>query len=210
MNTKIVRTACVLSALSLCLLAGPGVMAKDKTDGVSSSLAVAKVICEKHFVASDAAYQEGIDVNGNPVAPADLSLSAPIEAPEYMEVPLSVELGQKMDLPLGNGVELNAVVGNLKLYTDGHVEYNGQDVSEKVATFCGVDTRTELAKLPPQTVRNDGVTEFKPVAGAVVPSSTSEEPAPKPAFDLPNHTVNMATDTPPLVTLSMPAPTEDQ
>lgn len=55
------------------LLWGNAAVAADKTDGVSSSIAVAKVICEKHFVASDVVFQSGVDVDGNVVVPADRS-----------------------------------------------------------------------------------------------------------------------------------------
>ncbi|MBE2191621.1 MAG: hypothetical protein IAE63_05515 [Alphaproteobacteria bacterium] len=169
------------------LLWGNAAVAADKTDGVSSSIAVAKVICEKHFVASDVAFQSGVDVDGNVVVPADLAPS-PVPAPEYLEVPLSVDLGKAMNIPLGDGVETEAVVGNLKLYNDGRVEYNGQDISENVASFCGVDTRKNPE--PPASVRV--VPETKPEAGSVASSMTVEPPKPKAAFDLPRSTVNMS------------------
>ncbi len=182
------KTLFLVPALSV-LLMGQVANAADKTDGVSSSMAVAKVICEKHFVIDDANYKPGVDVNGNAVAPADVS-NSPIDVPEYLEVPLTVDLGKAMNVPMGDNIELKPVLGNLKLYKDGHVEYNGQDISDKVSTFCGVDTRIEPNPQPVAAPRV--VEDQKPVAGSVAASSTVEPPQPKAAFGIPRSTVNMS------------------
>ncbi|OIN86416.1 MAG: hypothetical protein AUJ12_05555 [Alphaproteobacteria bacterium CG1_02_46_17] len=181
------KTLFFMPVLSV-LLIGQGAYAADQTDGLSSSMAVAKVICEKHFVADDVNYKPGVDVDGNPVAPADIS-APPIDVPEYMEVPLSIDLAQVIKIPMADTIEMKPVLGNLKLYKDGHVEYNGQDISDKVATFCGVDTRSNP---DPQPVAAPRVIEDqKPVAGSVSASSTVEPPKPKAAFGIPRSTVNM-------------------
>lgn len=207
-----------LSAVSIMFLPALSAQAKDKTDGKSSSLAVEKLMCDKYKSASDVAFKPGVDVNGNPVAPADLAPEA-VKLPDYLELPLSVDLGKKIGVSLGDGVEAKAVVGNLKLYQDGRVEYNGQDVSGQVASFCGVAkppvaagqgatgapagvsgavsgstmpsfSNPVPAPAAPMMTGIEPTTPQAPIAGAVVSSSTVEPPAPKPAFDLPNHTVN--------------------
>ncbi|HNQ91807.1 MAG TPA: hypothetical protein PKI93_02635 [Alphaproteobacteria bacterium] len=182
----------LFALVSVGLFSSSAAFAKDPTDGVSPALAVGRIMCEKIFVAHqpapDVAYQPGVDVNGNPVASADVAPS-PVSVPDFMEVPMTYELAKAMKLSLPEGVEMDAVIGTLKLYKNGHVEYNGQDISSTASEFCGttlpVDAPIPRENFEPEANKN-------PTAGAVAASSTVEEPKPAPAFDTPRGTVNMS------------------
>lgn len=115
--------------------------AKDKTDGKSGSVAVEKLICSKLYVpatgAASPTYQAGVDVNGKAVAPADISSVPMVNTPDYIEVPMAIDLAQKLGTS-PTGAEMKLPVANLKLYKDGRVEYNGQDITSNAGALCGV------------------------------------------------------------------------
>ncbi len=177
----------VLSVFTAGIIPMAPAMAADKTDGVSESIAVAKMMCEKRYVTDDAAYQPGVDVDGNAVASADINPS-PINVPDYMEVPLTYDLSKALQISINDGGELKAVVGSLKLYKDGRVEFNGIDVTENASKFCG----TQLVEPAEEEVYRAPAPVQKPVAGSVAASTTGPEPDPLPAFKIPRETVNMS------------------
>jgi hypothetical protein len=160
-------------------------LAKDKTDVNSSTYAVEKLICNKTNVpatgAASPTYQAGVDGDGNAVAPADVT-AVPTAMPDYIEVPVTIDLARKLGTA-PTGTEINAPVANLKLYKDGRVEYNGQDISSNAASMCGYPDKSDRKqqKIEPASGRlmaapvappeiPDDVT---PQAGSVAPSSTS-------------------------------------
>lgn len=147
--------------------------AKDPTDGKSEDIAVEKVICQQLYVhkpADDVAYKPGVDVDGNPVAPADLP-GAQMQMADYLEVPLTVDLAQKLSQPVPEGVKMDSIIGNLRLYKDGRITYNGSDVLPQASTMCGGELKTEEAAViaPPAPV----YTPEEPKAGSVAPSATT-------------------------------------
>lgn len=127
----------VLTLLLMTTVSGIA-FAKDKTDGKSESIAVEKLICSKIYVPATGVaspnYQPGVDVNGNAVAPADISAPA-IAMPDYIEVPMTIDLAKKMG-SLPTGAEMPMPVANIKLYKDGRVEYNGQDMTSNAVSMC--------------------------------------------------------------------------
>ena len=104
---------------------------------------------------------------------------------------MTYELARAMNLTLPEGMEVNAVIGTLKLYSNGRVEYNGQDISATASQFCGETLPVEppVHELPRTYYEPAGK---NPVAGSVAASSTVEAPAPVPAFDIPRGTVSMS------------------
>lgn len=208
------------SFLTLVLVAGVSsiAMAADKTDGKSESFAVEKIICSKTFVPATGSqspdYKAGVDVDGNPVASADIN-SVPVNAvPDYVEVPMTIDLGKKMGL-FSKEAEIKMPVANLKIYNNGKIEYNGQDISSHTGTLCGVAEQKSEAKdiakvvpaagqdqmiaapsitAPPEEPRYQADTvaphNIEPVAGSVAPSTTS--PPPRIEYKLQQQTVNRA------------------
>lgn len=79
-------------------------------------------------------YEPGVDVNGNPVVPADLN-AAPIEMPDVMAIPLSFDLAQRLPDP-PQGMRADASVGFLEVYKDGRVVFQGRDLTPQVYAIC--------------------------------------------------------------------------
>ena len=153
---------------------GGSAQAADKTDGISSSIAVERILCKPAMVGStgDANYKPGVDVNGNPVASADLNSAPQIMNTTYTEVPLNIDLAKKLSLSQPAVMESN--FGNLKVYNDGRVLYNGQDITSNANTLCG---RTGAAAIPsapvqPRVVNSMAMPEV-PMPGTAAPSSTT-------------------------------------
>ncbi len=126
--------------------------AADKTDGKSSAIAVERILCQPGMVAytpsSDVDYKPGVDVNGNPVASADINPAPSTSAVTYTEVPLTINLADK--LQLSHPAEAQAVVGSLRIYKDGRVLYNGQDISQQASAVCAGKTPDRVS-VPPST-----------------------------------------------------------
>lgn len=210
-----------LAVCGLALVSGVA-QAKDPTDGQSGSIAVENMLCGQLYVAHNgagAAYTTGVDVNGKPVAPADLPAAASpaIAVPDYIEVPLTVNLAEKLSQPLPAGAEMKGVVGNLRLYKSGKVEYNGQDLTPKVTTLCSAKSPSHPEAIIPapvpapldpadQPIMGEGaaptltapapentlISPDVPIPGAVAPSMTENPKPPKSSFDIPRKTVNVS------------------
>lgn len=120
-------------------------------------------------------YQPGVDVNGNPVTPADLN--EPLKAVNYpLIIPIEVDLLRLINNgSVGNTINLDPKVAEIKVFEDGHVEYNGQDISSYVNYTC------DSGLVSPQ--QEDGVIEV-PAAPETAPPV--EAPKPKtPAVAVP-------------------------
>ncbi len=166
----------ILYIIAACALFSVPAHAADQTDGISSSIAVERIICRPamvHTPSSDVAYKPGVDVNGNEVASADVNSSPQIVSSTYTEVPLNIDLAKKLNL--SQPAEMVTNFGNLKVYNDGRVIYNGQDISSNVNSLCG---RTGEAPIPtnvPVPPRNVNVmsTPEVPMPGSAAPSATT-------------------------------------
>jgi hypothetical protein len=164
--------------------------AADPTDGKSGSLAVEKMICSQSYVhqaAPDTAFQPGVDAQGNPVVPADVGV-APMVVPDYFEVPLTADLATRLGQPSPEGVEMNATIGNLRLYKTGRVEFNGQDMTAAASILCGGNIPAEAplpqgtpmtAPVAPTVRENTIISPDVPVPGGVALSATVEPQPPR-------------------------------
>lgn len=139
----------LLTILMMTSFSGVALAADKKvdksTDFNSGTFAVERMICSKVYVPATGTqsptYHAGMDVNGNAVAPADVNPIADA-APDYTEVPMTIDLAKRMGVaPVG--AEMQMPVANLKLYKDGRVEYNGQDISSNAATLCGLGRKSD-------------------------------------------------------------------
>ena len=91
-----------------------------------------------HKPAADVAYQPGVDVDGNAVAPADLPSSGgiilPAEIGINLRVPLADVLGAATPRFLGDaGVDVGQVTVNRQT---GALFYNGQRLDAPYAVLC--------------------------------------------------------------------------
>lgn len=92
------------------------------------------------YQGGDADYVPGVDVNGNAVAPADVT--APIEALNYpIRIPVELDILRFLDIDLPDSARdaINIDEANIvhfELFEDGSIKYNGQDLSDKVSQVC--------------------------------------------------------------------------
>ncbi len=95
----------------------------------SLQFAITKADCARlveHVPAPDVAYQPGVDVYGNPVAPADLDGGAPIELPETIVSDIEVDLFQRFGIPVDPALyDADAELGEV-VYREGRFTFNGQ------------------------------------------------------------------------------------
>lgn len=193
-------------------------------DTNSGTFAVEKMICNHVYTPATGVqsptYQAGIDARGQPVPPADVTTLTNSDQPDYVEVPMTIDLAQRMGLTGGlNGgaAEMKLPVANLKLYQNGKVEYNGQDISSHAASVCGSDKTSQkhiqipneiepaagqdqMISAPSVTINPDARNDYQsdriapadlePQAGSVAASSTSTPPTRKP-IQIQQSTVNM-------------------
>jgi hypothetical protein len=90
-----------------------------------------------HVPAADVAYQPGVDVNGNAVAPADLNGGTQIAVPDVIAIPVTIDLATT--LGINTNFLARPTVGTVEVTSDGRVSYNGQPV--------GGHAQQELARL---------------------------------------------------------------
>ena len=91
------------------------------------------------------AYQPGVDLHGKPITPADLPGQPQIKMPDKINIPLTINLAQALNLntstypynQLGTGTE--ATLGTISV-EGNNVSFNGQPLSdaqqEKLAVLC--------------------------------------------------------------------------
>lgn len=95
----------------------------------------------QHVAAADVAYQPGVDVNGNAVAPADLDGPQQIPAPEVISFLLTLDLADRLGIQPVDAVDVLArpVIGIVAITSDGRVSFNGNPLTS--------DDQFELAQL---------------------------------------------------------------
>lgn len=136
-------------------------------------ITVEKSLCEAYKPTQSAAYVEGVDVNGNQVAPANLANDNMITFNDPIEIPLTIDLAQRLNLDI-KGMELKQTLGMISINKEGNVTFNGKDISSNTKTLC------------------ENYTAPKPLA---VPMAIADEPpssdvvAPLPATVSPSVTV---------------------
>ncbi len=114
----------VLGAL---LLASPGAEAE---------LLITRRACDwlvRHQPAPDVDYQPGIDVHGQPVAPADLDDSGNIVLPEIITIPIEVLIQDRFGIPKNSVLwDAKAQVGTVEV-KGNRVYYEGQLLGDPAA-----------------------------------------------------------------------------
>ena len=104
-----------------------------------ATVEISRAACDSlsvHVPSADVAYQPGVDVNGNAVAPADLNGQPQISVPETISIPVTIDLATNLGIP--TPFLARPTVGEVKVTRDGRVTFNGQPV--------GGDAQQELAR----------------------------------------------------------------
>jgi hypothetical protein len=83
------------------------------------------------------AYQQGVDVYGDPVVPADLERPINFEVLDPIQIPIEIDVLENMQIVNQvRGLNLDTNVSEILVYTDGRVEYNGQKIEDRVIAAC--------------------------------------------------------------------------
>ncbi len=106
-------------------------------------------------------YVPGVDMDGNPVVPADLD-DPGILVKEYIDIPVRGDFIQLYDIDITEGLELDSEVAGVRIYKDGRVEYNGQDLTEIVKAKCNLDPVAIEAKAKISSQEKSVVSVQKP------------------------------------------------
>jgi hypothetical protein len=106
----------------------------------------------KHVPAPDVAYQPGVDVNGNPVAPADLDGGYQVALPETIFIPITVLLQERFGIPANSVLyKGEALIGVAAVSLDGEqVTFNGQPLTSPEAQALSAACQRYLNSPPPQ------------------------------------------------------------
>jgi hypothetical protein len=80
-------------------------------------------------------YTPGTDVHGQMVVPGDLNkvMSNDVDA---VEIPVEYNVLQNMNVNLPPGSQMRPTVAVLKVYHDGRVKYNDQDITQQAQNLC--------------------------------------------------------------------------
>ncbi len=95
---------------------------------LAAAPAVAEAQCRnlvQHVPAADIAYEPGVDVHGNAVAPADLGASE-ISIPEEISIDVTALVYELLETTPPPGLEDTAIDLGKVVLRDGQLTYNGQ------------------------------------------------------------------------------------
>lgn len=86
-----------------------------------------------HVAMPGVAYEPGVDVRGKPVAPADLPGGAGIELPEFVHIPITIDLEARFGIPATSDLfKAEAYVGSARVsLRDGRAWFNGKALSSE-------------------------------------------------------------------------------
>ena len=110
------------AALALAVLSAPA-LAQDN-----------RQLCqymERHVPSADTAYQPGVDANGAAVAPADLGGGSGIKIPERIQIYITPDLFQLLNIPGNPSYFPNAAIGVVEADQHGALTFNGQPISQE-------------------------------------------------------------------------------
>jgi len=131
----------IAAIIPLCLLlaAASVAAAHDPAAPVDGEvkIVVTKADCRrvvKHAPAPDVIYRPGLDMNGDPVVPADLDGGVRIELPERFTIPMEVDLFDRFGIPADEAnFRADLLVGEVFVDRYGRAYFNGQPLQNEAA-----------------------------------------------------------------------------
>lgn len=118
-----------------------------------------------------AAYQAGVDAEGKPVAPADVSPTARVLG-STIRIPLNKVLAGQL------GLEAKANMGMVEIHDDGRVTLNGQDLTPKADEVCAPKPEEKAAEKAPEAKKTETTEAVKAEAAPVAAPAPEAAPAP--------------------------------
>jgi hypothetical protein len=96
----------------------------------------------RHTPSADVAYKSGVDARGRAVAPANIGGDRPVVLPDRFEIPITVDLGDRLGIPPSGDADYIAEfpVGAVTVTADGRVVFNGvpltDDEAAELSALC--------------------------------------------------------------------------
>lgn len=118
--------------------AGNDAAALPQGEDAKPTITVTRSACKqlvKHVPDDDVAYQSGVDVRGNKVAPADLNGGSNIlnSLPKEIEFPVTVDFFEYSGISVPDGVSGEQSIGKIS-YRNGRVYFNDQPLGDDGAS----------------------------------------------------------------------------
>ena len=136
------------TAVAVLAALGATLVAPARPAGAESAtvaVAVSREACRRliaHVPAPDVDYRPGVDARGNAVAPADLAGSNAGSWLRPLVVPLTLDLGQIVDLPAA--VEADIPLFDLTVDALGRVRVDGRPVGDETEAALAAACRERL------------------------------------------------------------------
>ena len=95
-----------------------------------------------HEAQTDVNYTPGADVHGKMVVPGDLN-KVMNNNYDAVEIPIEYNVLSNMGIQLPAGSQARPTVAILKVYADGRVKYNDQDITQEAQNLCTLRQPTQ-------------------------------------------------------------------
>jgi len=123
------RRIVAATLLTLTLAATSSALAAERT------IRITRTDCDRlvdYVEPPGVAYQPGVDVNGRPVAPADLDGGWQMQLPDYISIDITRDLPDRFGLPRDSRLfAAEAFIGVVDIdLRDGRVRFNGSELSD--------------------------------------------------------------------------------
>ncbi len=105
-----------------------------------------------------AEYIPNVDIKGNPVKPADLNDNIAVLDP--IIIPLEIDIAQRYGINLPLGAQMDAKIANIKIHSDGHIEFNERDISTNIEKLCTEYQKEHRQEKDNPVVSNDQIKQI--------------------------------------------------
>lgn len=123
-----------------------------------------------HKNVKSANYEAGVDVDGNPVTPADLNDQSAMVKTDAIRIPLTIDLAEQLEGKVPAGTEMKTGISMISISRNGKVTLNDQDISDSAYEVC-------TGEKPP--VKNVAMNQKKADAPTVKPAEVPLVKAPR-------------------------------
>lgn len=140
------RTTIFYRSVTIAALA---IVAATTSRAAERTIAIARSDCElavRYVAPAGVDYQPGVDVNGRPVAPADLDDDQRLQLPESIPVIITDDLRKRFRVPHHSPLfDAAAVVGIVELrLSDRRLTFNGVELSDPEANALAAMCRDAM------------------------------------------------------------------